>query len=105
MKRAINTEYIHELVHAYRVLFTSNRDISLNLIKFLDLSVLKARYRDEALENHPDRAKILGKSEIEMARRFTEINLAYEKLWKFITGWVNSESSNPYSENSSSREE
>lgn len=85
MKRAINNEYTHELIHAYRVLFTSNRDILINLIKFLDPSALKARYRDEALENHPDRAKILGKSEIEMARRFTEINLAYEKLWNFIT--------------------
>jgi hypothetical protein len=85
VKRAPNSEYINEIINAYRLLFTSSREISINLIKFLDPSVLKARYRDEALENHPDRAKILGKSEIEMAKRFTEINLAYEKLWKFIT--------------------
>lgn len=85
MKRAINNEYIHELIHAYRVLFASPHDISIDLIRFLDPSVLKARYRDKALENHPDRAKILGKSEAEMAMRFIEISLAYEKLCKFIT--------------------
>jgi hypothetical protein len=85
VKRAPNSEYTNELINAYRLLFTPSRDISINLIKFLDPLVLKARYRDEALENHPDRAKILGKSEIEMAKRFTEINLAYEKLRKFIT--------------------
>jgi len=76
--------YKKEIIDAYQVLFNGTLNNSTRPIQQLDISLLKSRYRDEALKNHPDRARLLGKSPGELSARFTEINLAYEKLYTYI---------------------
>ena len=67
------------------MLFNRYSDASLDSIRAIELSELKIIYRNKAFETHPDRARVLGKSESEMIERFKEISSAYAKIFSFIS--------------------
>lgn len=69
-----------ELFNACGILFDPEIEISLNFLRYLRLSDLKAAYRKKALATHPDRAKTFGKDEVEMNEHFIKATLAYQKL-------------------------
>ena len=71
---------IPEVFDACGLLFGSKVEISLDFLKYLDLSGLRSAYRKKALETHPDRARALGRDEAKMSDRFREVTLAYERL-------------------------
>ena len=71
---------IPEVLDACGLLFGSKVEISLESLKYLELSGLRSAYRKKALETHPDRARALGRDEAKMSDRFREVTLAYEKL-------------------------
>ena len=71
---------IPEVFDACGLLFGSKVEISLDFLKYLDLSGLRSAYRKKALETHPDRAKAFGRDGTRMSDRFREVTLAYEKL-------------------------
>jgi hypothetical protein len=75
---------IAELCDACGILFGPEIEISLDLLRYLRLSGLKAAYRKKALETHPDRAKVLGEDEAKMNAHFVKASLAYEKLSSVI---------------------
>lgn len=75
-----------ELLNACRVLFAIEDRVDVNFVKALELSELKGAYRKKALETHPDRAKMLGKSETELRDGFQEVLSAYETLTRYVTG-------------------
>ncbi len=74
------------LVKDYYLLFGLNDWYSIDLLKSLLPSELKSAYRKKAFETHPDRAKSLGKVQVEMDKRFREVITAYERLSTFIQG-------------------
>jgi hypothetical protein len=45
---------------------------------------LRNTFRKRAMELHPDRAKILGKSSDELSERFKDVQTAYEQLKKLV---------------------
>jgi len=71
---------IPEVFDACGLLFGSKVEISIDFLKYLELSGLRSAYRKKALETHPDRAKALGRDEAKMNDRFREVTLAYERL-------------------------
>ncbi len=72
------------LVRAYRLLFSSYGDFSIEQIKRLNLSTLKDAFRVKAKETHPDKSKALGiKTEI-LTEKFTEISEAYTNLSAYV---------------------
>ncbi len=71
---------IPEVFDACGLLFGSKVEISLDFLKYLELSGLRSAYRKKALETHPDRARALGRDEAKMSDRFREVTLAYENL-------------------------
>ena len=73
-----------ELFDACGILFGHQIETSLDFLRYLRLSGLKAAYRKKALETHPDRAKILGEDEAKMNEHFVKASLAYEKLSSVI---------------------
>jgi len=75
-----------DLFKAYAVLFGPGDEITADVVRFLQPSELKARYRKKALDTHPDRAGALGESEAEMSERFIEATNAYETLRAAIKG-------------------
>lgn len=75
-----------DLFKDYSLLFGSNIVCSVDFLRNLPPSELKAVYRKKAFETHPDRAKALGKIEAELDQRFKEVVLAYERLNLFIQG-------------------
>ena len=77
MTTAISTA---EIFDACSLLFGSQINISLDFVKYLQPSGVKAAYWQKALETHPDRAKSLGKDEAEMNECFKKITAAYETL-------------------------
>jgi hypothetical protein len=70
----------------YYLLFGLNTWNPIDLLKKLPPSELKVAYRKKALETHPDRAKSLGKVQVEMDKRFREVITAYERLSSYIQG-------------------
>ena len=76
-----------DVFNAFRVLFGPSAPPLIDLKDF-DLSRLKTAYRKKALETHPDRASVVGKSVDEMNRNFMEVTLAYEILNPVIQGDV-----------------
>jgi len=70
-----------DLFNAYNALFGPYNKISMDFLRYLEPSLLKAAYRKRALETHPDRSKAIGEIEAEMNERFIQVTLAYEKLW------------------------
>ncbi len=69
-----------ELFNACNILFGPEIEVSLDFLRYLQLSGLKAAYRKKALETHPDRAKTLGENKTKMNEHFIKVTLAYEKL-------------------------
>ena len=69
-----------DLINAHFLLFGSDYDVSIDFLKHIDPSVLKAAYRKRAFETHPDRSIAIGKSQTEMSARFIDVKLAYETL-------------------------
>ncbi len=73
-----------EILNAYQLLFGAQMVGSIDFLRGLDPLTLKIAYRKKALETHPDRAKTLGRNEMEMNRNFQNVALAYEILSPFL---------------------
>ena len=73
-----------DLFNACTVLFGTDVKVSLNFLRYLQLSGLKAAYRKRAFETHPDRASALADSALRLEERFKEVNLAYQQLSMFV---------------------
>ncbi len=71
---------IPELYNACTVLFGPDVDASVDFLKYLQPSGVKAAYRQKAKETHPDRSVVIGKSEELLNQLFKEVNQAYEQL-------------------------
>jgi hypothetical protein len=69
-----------EITSALRILYGEDICASPAVLKNLHPDRLKAVFRQRALELHPDRAIILGKSPDEMSEAFKDVKLAYELL-------------------------
>ncbi len=52
----------------------------MSFVENLDPSAVKNAFRKKALETHPDRAKALGREEVEQADLFRQVKQAYEVL-------------------------
>ena len=76
---------IPEVFDACSLLFGPQVEISLDFLKYLEPSGLRSAYRKKALETHPDRAKALGRDEVQMNEHFREATLAYEKLIPIVS--------------------
>lgn len=73
-----------ELFEACYTLFGSEIDVSIDFLRYLQLSGIKAAYRQKALETHPDRARTLGRDEMLLGMQFREATDAYEKLRAYL---------------------
>lgn len=69
-----------KLFDACSVLFGPEVKVSIDFVRYLRPSGVKAAYRKRARETHPDLAKVLGLDETIMNERFKEVTLAYEVL-------------------------
>lgn len=74
-----------EFVRAYQILFNPEDSVfrgpfSMSFFKSLDPSAVKNAFRKKALETHPDRARALGREEVEQADLFRQVKQAYEVL-------------------------
>jgi hypothetical protein len=73
-----------DLFKACESLFGTDIDISVEFLRYLKPSGVKAAYRKKAMETHPDRAAVVdGKADF-MEDRFKEISLAYQLLQDFL---------------------
>lgn len=75
-----------EILDACRVLFGPEVDTSLEFLRYLQPSGLRAAYRRRALETHPDRSMALGENQAGMSDRFIEATTAYETLIPLVQG-------------------
>lgn len=73
-----------ELNDACSILFGPNIKFSLDFLKQLQPSGLKAAYHKKALETHPDRAHSMGGDSSQLNELFIRANMAYEKLCSVI---------------------
>ena len=71
---------VPELFSACNQLFGANVEVSVDFLKYLEPSGVKAAYRERVFETHPDRARLLGLNERDLAENFKKINSAYEIL-------------------------
>jgi len=69
-----------EIFSACRILFGSEITVTPEFLVNMRISDLTNRFKERALELHPDRAALLGKDASEMGELFTDVKLAYEKL-------------------------
>lgn len=74
-----------DVVRAYQILFSPAESIirgpfSLSFVKSLDPLTVKNAFRKKALETHPDRARVVGREEVEQADLFRQVIQAYEVL-------------------------
>lgn len=69
-----------ELFDACTVLFGPGITISVDFLKYLRPSGVKAAYRKRARETHPDMSQSLGMDETLLNERFKAVTLAYELL-------------------------
>ncbi|MCP4136439.1 MAG: DnaJ domain-containing protein [bacterium] len=84
MNRKTNIILEQNIVRAYKLLFSPETNFSMDDINNLQLSTIKAAYRNMAFQYHPDRAKALGMNEHVLKERFNELTLSYENLHNFI---------------------
>lgn len=76
----------HELIiDACKILFGPEVVVSMDFLRYLQPSGVKAAYRKKVLETHPDRAKILGRNEAQMLQQFKNVNDAYKRLYSVIS--------------------
>jgi len=73
-----------DLLKACESLFGTDIDVSVEFLRYLKPSGVKAAYRKKALETHPDRAAVVDGRADFMAERFREVSLAYELLKNFL---------------------
>ncbi len=77
-----------DLFKACESLFGTDIDVSVEFLRYLKPSGVKAAYRKKALETHPDRAIIVAGEPDFLEKRFKEVNLAYQLLQEFMaTPW------------------
>jgi hypothetical protein len=77
-----------DLFRACESLFGMDIDVSVEFLKYLKPSGVKAAYRKKALETHPDRVVTLAGQVNSLESSFKEVNLAYQLLNEFIaTPW------------------
>jgi hypothetical protein len=74
------------IVDACNVLFGPEVVVSMDFLRYLQPSGVKAAFRKKALETHPDRAKILGMNEAQMLQQFKNVNDAYKRLYPIVSG-------------------
>lgn len=74
-----------DLFKACESLFGTDIDVSVEFLRYLKPSGVKAAYRKKALETHPDRAAVMAGQADFMADRFKEVSLAYQLLQEFLS--------------------
>lgn len=74
-----------DLFKACESLFGAEVDISMEFLRYLKPSGLKAAFRKKAMETHPDRALALACRKELLEKRFKEINFAYHLLQDFLS--------------------
>jgi hypothetical protein len=77
-------EMTPELLNAYNLLFPVAGSRVASVLRRLELDELKKAFRKKALEAHPDRAGLLGRSRDELTEEFLEIRSAYGLLQEFL---------------------
>jgi len=75
-----------DLLNAYRILFSKSTRVHLSNIQKLHKNTLRDAYKKLALENHPDRARILGQSQKNLEIQFKKISNAYFILNGYMDG-------------------
>ena len=73
-----------EIASALRLLYGDQITARPDMLRTLDPEALKAAFRKRAMELHPDRAKIIGKSSDELSEMFKDVQTAYEQLRELL---------------------
>ncbi|MRR16556.1 MAG: J domain-containing protein [Deltaproteobacteria bacterium] len=73
-----------DLFKACASLFGTDIDVSVEFLRYLKPSGVKAAYRKKAMETHPDRAAVTSGEADFMADQFKEISQAYQVLQEFL---------------------
>jgi hypothetical protein len=73
-----------EIASALRLLYGDQVMVRPEFLGQIDSAGLKTAFRKRAMELHPDRAKILGKSSGELSELFMDVQSAYEQLKKIL---------------------
>jgi len=74
-----------EVASALRLLYGDQVTVRPESLGRIDPVDLRNTFRKRAMELHPDRAKILGKSSDELSERFKDVQTAYEQLKKLLS--------------------
>lgn len=74
----------NDLYRSCRMLFPNQIRITVDFLRYLNIADVKSAYRTRVLENHPDRAKLLGREPRELEEHFRAINEAYVVLTEFV---------------------
>ncbi|NOY86478.1 MAG: DnaJ domain-containing protein [Deltaproteobacteria bacterium] len=82
MSTASNTR---EISSAFKVLFGADVEMTDEFLRTLVPSDLKETFRKKAMELHPDRARIQGRNENDMAEHFKAVTQAYSSLLAFLS--------------------
>lgn len=88
MRNMPETPSLTELKKAFQILFNTDGFSGTDPFSPINLPELQRAFRKKALETHPDRSKLLGKSETELIRRFNEVSSAYELLKPIVQNGV-----------------
>ena len=73
-----------DLFKACESLFGTDIDVSIEFLRYLKPTGVKAAYRKKAMETHPDRATIVADKPDFLEKRFKETHLAYQLLQEFL---------------------
>ena len=73
-----------DLHSACRVLFGPQAQLDLDFLAGLDLTVVRRRFRKCAMDMHPDRAAVLGRSPGALAEGFKHVEAAYRTLTEHL---------------------
>ena len=73
-----------EVASALRLLYGDQVMVRPEFLGQIDPVNLRNTFRKRAMELHPDRAKILGKSSDELSERFKDVQAAYEQIKKVL---------------------
>ena len=74
-----------EVATALRLLYGDQVMVRPEFLGQIDPVCLKNAFRKRAMELHPDRAKIVGRSSEELSELFKDVQAAYEQLKKILT--------------------
>ena len=81
MEPELRTSQLYDACH---VLFGSEIGVSVDFLRYLQMTGLKAVYRRKALETHPDRAIALALPPVTLEEQFKKINSAYQELHDYL---------------------